>query len=62
MKVKFNNGNPVILCENCSKILKKYKGENIKDGNIDNLLYFCSDKCSEEYIEKLKRKIVIINK
>lgn len=60
MKVKFNNGNPVILCENCSKILKQYKGENIKeDGSIENLLYFCSDKCSEEYLEKIKIKNII---
>ena len=62
MKVKFNNGNPVILCENCSKILKQYKGENVKESNIENLLYFCSDECSQEYIKKLERKMIIINK
>lgn len=62
MKVKFNNGNPVILCENCSKILKQYKGENVKDDEVENLLFVCSDKCADEYIEKIKRKIIIINK
>ena len=62
MKVKFNNGNPVILCENCSKILKQYNGENVKDDEVENLLFVCSDKCADEYIEKIKRKIIIINK
>ena len=59
MKVKYNNGNPVILCENCFKILKQYKAENIKDDNFEIFLYFCSNECADEYIEKLKRKIII---
>ena len=62
MKVKFNNGNPVILCENCSKILKQYKGENVKDDGIESLLYFCSDECYQEYLKNLERKMIIINK
>lgn len=62
MRIKFNGGNLALLCENCSVICAT--GHNIPaqymlDHNHGDLV-FCSDKCRDEYLEKIKKRSVII--
>lgn len=62
MRIKFNGGNPALLCNKCSvicatgdRIPKQYR----LDLNHGDLV-FCSEKCRDEYLEKIKKRCVII--
>lgn len=51
--IKFNGGNPALLCNNCRKIIAT--GSNIPYNAIIkglNSLWFCSVECAKEYRDK----------
>jgi ribosomal protein L24E len=62
MKIKFNNGNRALLCDKCCTIVAT--GERIpkevSTTNESNNLYFCSEKCLEEYIDSIKKRSKVI--
>lgn len=62
MNIKFNGGNLALLCEKCGVICAT--GDRIPmqyrlDHNHGELV-FCSEKCRDEYLEKIKRRCVIV--
>lgn len=63
MKVKYNNGNPVIVCEHCNSILGKYHvNSDVENNNNDdylNYLHFCNKTCANEYLRELEKRIII---
>lgn len=62
MNIKFNGGNPALLCENFGAICatgNRIPKQYLLDLNHGDLV-FCSEKCSDEYLEKMKSRSVII--
>lgn len=59
---KFNSGAGALLCDNCSIICAS--GDRIpsevKYDHNANLYFFCSDKCKNEFFEKLEKRCRII--
>lgn len=62
MKIKFNNGNRALLCDNCRTIIAT--GERIPKSCVGqtegNELFFCSEKCLENYKRSIENKSHII--
>lgn len=62
MIIKFNGGRGALLCEHCGAICAT--GDRIpKQYQLDlnhGDLVFCSDKCMEAFLEKMKRRSKVI--
>ena len=62
MKIKFNNGNRALLCDKCYTIVATGDRipKEVSTTNESNNLYFCSEKCLEEYIDSIKKRSKVI--
>lgn len=55
MRLKFNNGNLALLCDNCGTIIatgRRIPDTVFADGSTN--LYFCSDECKLEFSKDSK--------
>lgn len=62
MTLKFNGGNPTLLCDHCATIVAM--GNDLPKGILFDLsahkLYFCSEECLTQYLDKIKKRSKII--
>lgn len=61
MKIKFNGGNRVLLCDHCRKIIAtEYWNPSIFNEENSDKLYFCSPLCMAHFGTTMGQEVVII--